>query len=115
MPRSIPTSNDPSLAGAPSCALVPALATSTSVSPRSIDTLRAIASASGLRQVLPVQTNRIFMNSRVSDQIGHALAQRCRGNLPGADHARRPSGAIEHSRGLRFDQTPAVEHAKLTA
>ncbi len=60
IPRSIATSSAPSDAGPPSQALVPALLTSTSESPRSIATLRASASAIGLRQVLPVQTNRIF-------------------------------------------------------
>src|SRR3954467_1310149 len=61
MLRSIATRREPSDAGAPSHALVPALATSTSVSPRSMAILRAMASDIGLRQVLPVQTNRIFI------------------------------------------------------
>ena len=42
-------------------ACVPALDTSTSVRPATWNILRAIASASGLRQVLPLQTKRMFM------------------------------------------------------
>src|SRR3954467_12251247 len=99
MLRSMPTSSEPSLAGEPSFALVPALMASTSARPRSIVTLRAIASASGLRQVLPVQTKRIF-RLRISNQIRHALAKGARRNLTRANDARQASRAIEHSGGL---------------
>src|SRR3954463_10058481 len=115
MLRSMPTSSEPSDAGAPSHALVPALATSTSDSPRSMLILRAIASASGLRQVLPVQTNRTFMRSRVSDQVGHALAQLCRRYCPRTDDPRSASRAVDDGGRRRGCQASAVEHPKLTA
>ena len=49
------------LAGAPSNAPVPAELTVISLTPRSLSARRISASAMGLRQVLPVQTKRIFM------------------------------------------------------
>ena len=49
---------EPPDAGSPGYAAVPAEATSTALQPRSVKSRRASASASGLRQVLPVQTNR---------------------------------------------------------
>jgi len=111
MLRSIPTRSAPSLAGEPSCALVPALVASTSCSPRSMAIFRAIASASGLRQVLPVQTNRIFMRSRVSDQVGHAEAKCRGGNRARPNDSRSLSSAIEDRGRLRRSQRSAVEHA----
>src|SRR3954470_9277761 len=97
MPRSIATSNAPSDAGAPSQALVPALATSTSDIPRSIATLRASASAIGLRQVLPVQTKRIFTSA---DETRYAFSQNIRGDRARADDSRSPTRAIHDGRRL---------------
>src|SRR5215208_3125931 len=111
----MPTSNAPSDADAPSQALVPALDTSTSGSPRSIATLRAIASASGLRQVLPVQTNSSFMCSRVSDEPWGGLAQDRGRNRPRTHHARRAAGAVDDGRGLGWGERAAVEHPERSA
>src|SRR3954468_15871394 len=112
MPRSIATSNAPSDAGAPSQALVPALATSTSDIPRSIATLRASASAIGLRQVLPVHTKRIFTSA---DQTRYAFSQNIRGDRAGTDDSRSSSGAIDDCRGLRRRQSPAIQHTEYAA
>ena len=73
MPRSIATNSAPSDAGASGQALVPALDTSMSRIARCAITQRAMPSASGLRQVLPVQTNRRRMGSGIADEIGHGL------------------------------------------
>src|ERR1041385_6196486 len=97
MLRSIATSSAPSDAGAPSHALVPQLATSSSVRPRSIAILRAIASAIGLRQVLPVQTKRIFTDEKSgdsADQSRNAFPEHRRTDRTRANDARSPSCAV---------------------
>ena len=102
MLRSMPTSSAPSRRRrAVPGARARRCATSTSCKPALDAILRAIASASGLRQVLPVQTNRIFMRHASPIESGHALAQRRGGNRAGPDDARRASGAIHDRRRLR--------------
>ncbi len=98
MPCSIATSNEPSDAGASGHALVPALDTSTSGRARSRTRRRAMPSASGLRQVFPVQTKRMRMGSGVADEVGNAVAQHGGGQHARTDHARSSSRAIDDRR-----------------
>src|SRR4051812_32799189 len=120
--RSRPTSSAPSDAAAPVYALVPALITSTSCSPRSIAILRAMPSARALRQVLPVQTNRIFMREsspllapglRVPDQVRYTFAQHRRGDGTGPDDAGAAASAVHHRGRRRWHERSAVEHPQL--
>src|SRR5688572_5027891 len=113
--RSMPTSSAPSDADAPSQALVPALDTSTSRSPRSMATFRAIASASGLRQVFPVHTKSSFMCSRVSDEPWGGLAQNGGRDRAGPHDAGSAAGTVHHRRWLRRRERTAVEHAQRAA
>src|SRR5688572_23446954 len=110
--RSIATSRAPSEAGAPSHAAVPALPTEISDRLRSAANRRASASAIGLRQVLPVQTKSTRIGSGISNQVGHALAQRGGGDRSRAYHSGARAGAIYYRGRLGGGEAPAVEHAQ---
>src|SRR5665213_1132289 len=110
-PRSIPIRIAPSLAGAPSAAPVPALANVTS-SPRCCAIWRASASASGLLQVLPVQTKTTFTRSCHRYESRRGRSQLALRDGAGPNDARARPHTIYNCGRLGWLERSAVQYVE---
>src|SRR5664279_2810788 len=109
---------EPSEAGAPASALVPAEVTENPASSGiALSLAFSMTAARGERQVLPEQTIRIRISSFPGSSRGHRSSpppELVQGDGTFAHQARHRPGTINKGRGRDISQRPAVEDQPLT-